>query len=422
MMPASGTVQSCVAKPTTSADGCEADLAISSADFRNRPLWNHFSTMGSTAAGFIDEGARRSATLSIGEHQRRLKQRRQMLILQAASYAAGDIIIWVYAYAGTISLAIPAMFFLCGIGLTAFFAVLSEMNIGDRFDDHFLTSSQAAANIIMQLVFLLAAPEIGFVFLTVIFVIFGFAALRMTSREATILWALTGFGVATIFFFLKAPIALPTGTGPEWFAGAFSFVLTIGQCAYIGSFGNSMRRTLHKRTIELKIANQRIEELAQFDELTGILNRRHIMKCLNEEMARAQRSKSPCSVAIIDLDFFKRINDQFGHPAGDEALRTFAICIFANIRAIDKLGRYGGEEFLLILPDTPKDQAVQTLERLRATVSEVDWTAISGNFKLTMSAGICSVRQTDLAEDILSRVDVALYRAKDAGRNRVVAA
>ena len=146
------------------------------------------------------------------------------------------------------------------------------------------------------------------------------------------------------------------------------------------------------------------------------------MKCLNEEIARAQRSNTPCSVAIIDLDFFKRINDQFGHPAGDEALRTFAIGIFANIRAIDKLGRYGGEEFLLILPDTEKDQAVRTLDRLRVIVSEVDWTAISENLNLTMSAGVCSVRQTDSADDILARVDVALYRAKDVGRNRVVAA
>jgi hypothetical protein len=95
-----------------------------------------------------------------------------MLILQTANYAAGDIIVWIYAYAGTTSIVIPSMFLLCGIGLTAFFAVLSEMNFGDRFEDHFLTSYQAAANIILQLVFLLAAPEIGFLFLTVVFVIF----------------------------------------------------------------------------------------------------------------------------------------------------------------------------------------------------------------------------------------------------------
>ena len=182
-----------------------------------------------------------------------------------------------------------------------------------------------------------------------------------------------------------------------------------------------MRRTLHQRTVELKVAYRRIEELAELDELTSLLNRRYIVKCLNEEMPRAQRGKDPCSVAIIDLDFFKKINDQFGHPAGDEALRTFAISIFANIRTIDKLGRYGGEEFLLILPDTAKDQAVRTLDRLRSIISEVDWTAISGGLNLTMSAGICTVRQTDSVDDILIRADAALYRAKDAGRNRVVA-
>src|ERR1700676_5584478 len=108
-------------------------------------------------------------------------------------------------------------------------------------------------------------------------------------------------------------------------------------------------------------------------------------------MTRAQRTAVACSVAIIDLDFFKRINDQFGHPVGDEALRTFAVTLFANLRTIDKLGRYGGEEFLLILPDTVKDQAVRTLDRLRSIVSEMDWAEISGMMKLTMSAGICAV-------------------------------
>jgi Diguanylate cyclase, GGDEF domain len=86
--------------------------------------------------------------------------------------------------------------------------------------------------------------------------------------------------------------------------------------------------------------------------------------------------------------------------------------IFANIRTIDKLGRYGGEEFLLILPDTAKDQAVRTLDRLRSIISEVDWTAISGGLNLTMSAGICTVRETDSVDDILTRADAALYRAK----------
>ena len=344
-----------------------------------------------------------------------------MLIIQAAGYAVGGIFICVYAGAGAVSNIIPLTFFLCGIGLTAFFAVLSEMKISDRFNDHFLASSQATANITMQLAFLLAAPEIGFLFLAVVFVIFGFASLRMTSREASVLWGLTGLGVATIFFFLKTPITLPIETTAERFAGACSLILTIGEFTYIGFFGQSIRRILHQRTVELKIANRRIEELAQLDELTGLLNRRCIVQCLNEEMARAERSNIPCSVAIIDLDYFKRINDRFGHLAGDEALRTFAISIFANIRTIDKLGRYGGEEFLLVMPDTTIDQAVRTLDRLRLIIAELGWAAISKDMQLTMSAGVCAARQDASADDILARADRALYRAKDAGRNRVVA-
>ena len=377
--------------------------------------------MSSISAGVVDDQVSAREALSVGRSQRRLNQRRHMLIIQAAGYAVGGIFICVYAGAGAVSNIIPLTFFLCGIGLTAFFAVLSEMKIGDRFNDHFLASSQATANITMQLAFLLAAPEIGFLFLAVVFVIFGFASLRMTSREASVLWGLTGLGVATIFFFLKTPITLPIETTAERFAGACSLILTIGEFTYIGFFGQSIRRILHQRTVELKIANRRIEELAQLDELTGLLNRRCIVQCLNEEMARAERSNIPCSVAIIDLDYFKRINDRFGHLAGDEALRTFAISIFANIRTIDKLGRYGGEEFLLVMPDTTIDQAVRTLDRLRLIIAELDWVAISKNMQLTMSAGVCAARQDASADDILARADGALYRAKDAGRNRVVA-
>jgi diguanylate cyclase (GGDEF)-like protein len=376
--------------------------------------------MRSTASTF-DANRSSARALSAADLRRRLGQRQQMLILQAVSYALGDIVLWIYAYAGTIPIVIPSMFFLFGVGLTACFAVLSELNISGRFDDHFLTIPQAVANLILQLGFLVAAPEIGFMFLAVVFVIFGFAALRMTSREAAILWVLTGIGVAAIFFFLKTPIALPMRTPPEWLAGSFSFVVTVGQCAYTGLFGNSMRRTLHRRSIELRIANQRIEELAQLDDLTGLLNRRCIMKLLNEEMARAQRSNIPCSVAIIDLDFFKRINDQLGHPAGDEALRTFGIGLFANIRTIDRLGRYGGEEFLLVLPETTQEQAAQMLDRLRLIISELDWSAILGDMKLTMSAGVCTVGKEESVDAVLARADAALYRAKHAGRNRVVA-
>lgn len=233
--------------------------------------------------------------------QRRLGQRREMLVLQAMSYVLGNIVLWIYGYAETVSLAIPSIFLLCGIGLTAFFAALSEFNISDRFDDHFLTTPQTASNIMLQLGFLLAAPEIGYLFLSFVFVIIGFASLRMTSREAVVLWALTGGAVAAIFLFLKTPVALPMATTAEWLAAAFSFFVTIGQCTYIGLFGNTMRKTLRQRTVELRLAYQHIEELSQTDELTGLPNRRCMLKMLDDEIARGHRG-TPCSVALIDID------------------------------------------------------------------------------------------------------------------------
>lgn len=351
--------------------------------------------------------------------QRRLVQRREMLVIQAMSYVLGDIVLWIYAYAGSVSLAFPVIFLLCGIGLTGLYAVLSEFGISDRFDDHFLTTPQSATNITLQLGFLLAAPEIGYLFLSVVFVIFGFASLRMSSREAVILWTLTGTAVAAIFLSLKTPVALPMETPAEWLAGVFSFVVTLGQCAYIGLFGSTMRKTLHQRTVELRLAYQRIEELAQTDELTGLPNRRSIVKLLDDEIARSRRG-TPCSVAMIDIDWFKRINDGYGHPAGDEVLRTLAITVFASIRANDQFGRFGGEEFLLLLPDTARDEAGLIVERLRKMVAELDWHAFAIDMAVTISAGVATLAPDDSSDTILSRADRALYAAKADGRNRIV--
>ncbi|MGA2996210.1 GGDEF domain-containing protein [Bradyrhizobium sp.] len=171
-----------------------------------------------------------------------------------------------------------------------------------------------------------------------------------------------------------------------------------------------------------RLLAERVEELAQIDELTGVLNRRYIMQELSDEMSRAQRTAEACSIAMIDLDFFKRVNDRFGHPAGDEVLRSFAIAASANIRTIDRLGRYGGEEFLLILPRASKEPATLAVNRLREIVANLDWTAISDELVVTISGGVAQVRLDEAPDEVLARADTALYGAKDAGRNRVISA
>jgi diguanylate cyclase len=298
--------------------------------------------------------------------------------------------------------------------------VLSETHFNDRFEDHYLTIFQISGNVALQLGYLLWAPEIGYAFLTVLFLIFGFGALRMTSRQAIIAWTLTTLGLAPIFLLTDLRIEVPVEFYSERVAAMLGFVITIGQCAFVGLYGSSMRKMLYKRGVELKAANKRIEELAELDELTGSFNRRCIMRMLGDEIARARRLKTPCAIALIDLDWFKRVNDHYGHPTGDEVLRTFAITVFANIRHIDRFGRYGGEEFLLVLPDTPDDEAVRTLNRLRAIVADLDWSAFSPGMQVTISAGVATLKPDETPDAFLARADSALYIAKARGRNRIV--
>jgi diguanylate cyclase (GGDEF) domain len=242
----------------------------------------------------------------------------------------------------------------------------------------------------------------------------------MTSRQAIIAWTLTTLGLAPIFLLTDLRIGMPVALYTERVAAMLGFIITIGQCAFVGLYGSSMRKILYERGVELKAANKRIEELAELDELTGSFNRRCIMRMLDDEIARARRLKTPCAIALIDLDWFKRVNDHYGHPTGDEVLRTFAITVFANIRHIDRFGRYGGEEFLLVLPDTPDDEAVRMLNRLRAIIADLDWSAFSPGMQVTISAGVATLKPDETPDTFLARADSALYIAKARGRNRIV--
>jgi diguanylate cyclase (GGDEF)-like protein len=351
---------------------------------------------------------------------RRAAQRRQMLLLVGTSFAIDAALLLLYHLAGVTPLRTAIGYLSSGLGMTAVFLLLSETHFNDRFNDHYLTTTQNAAGAAIQLLWLYLAPEVGYFFLCIMFIVTGFGVLRMSARQAAVAWTFLAIGIAAVFLGTDKMIALPMSGSFERTITMLALLITIGRFSFVGLYGSMMRETLYKRGKELKQAYARIEELAQFDELTGALNRRMIMAALEDEMALARRGKTACAVALIDLDHFKRVNDQNGHPAGDEALRTFAITMFANIRAIDKLGRYGGEEFLLILPQTEADSAKQMLDRLKAIIAELDWTAISAGMAVTISAGITSLREDDTPDAALARADAALYRAKAAGRNQVV--
>ncbi|HEY2019626.1 GGDEF domain-containing protein [Paraburkholderia sp.] len=167
---------------------------------------------------------------------------------------------------------------------------------------------------------------------------------------------------------------------------------------------------------------QRMERLATIDDLTGVLGRRAFIAQTEALLDDARLAKSKLSIAILDIDNFKRINDRHGHAAGDKALAHVASTISLGIRQTDIVGRIGGEEFALLLPLTGKEEAARLTNRLRAIVAESVSQAPSGDVTCTLSAGVDEFRAGDTVASVMARADTALYAAKASGRNCVVLA
>ena len=173
-------------------------------------------------------------------------------------------------------------------------------------------------------------------------------------------------------------------------------------------------------TEELRLARDALETAATRDSLTGLWNRRSILELLKRDMARAQREEKPLAAIMIDIDYFKRINDRIGHPAGDKVLTEVTNRVAATLRSADILGRIGGEEFLIILYPADDQTAIEVMERARLACKADPVVVDSGEFDVTISLGAAVVddfEDVDLAV-ILKTADHALYRAKEGGRNR----
>ena len=189
----------------------------------------------------------------------------------------------------------------------------------------------------------------------------------------------------------------------------------------LGAQLGNIRQRLRLQRNELEQALERIRELATRDDLTGLYNRRYMQERLTQQINEVQRSGGRFSLCMADLDHFKRINDTHGHGIGDLVLRQFADIARTCLRESDTLARWGGEEFLVLLPDTGTGQAAQSMERLRTAVAEQCALPEVPDLKVTFSAGVTEYRSGETAEQAVERADRALYRAKAEGRNRVVA-
>jgi diguanylate cyclase (GGDEF)-like protein len=165
---------------------------------------------------------------------------------------------------------------------------------------------------------------------------------------------------------------------------------------------------------------ERLRLSATTDELTGIANRRAFLHALEIEVARAERNGAPLSVAVIDLDHFKKVNDRYGHAGGDSVLKGFADVARRTMRTGDVVGRLGGEEFGVLMPDTDVVAAKRACERLRAEVAAARFTTPGDEpVRVTISSGIALLVAGEERDHLVTRADDALYKAKESGRNQV---
>jgi diguanylate cyclase (GGDEF)-like protein len=281
-----------------------------------------------------------------------------------------------------------------------------------RFRDASLTGAQmlSAFFVIVVSAYFIDKGARGVV-LPILLMIFYFGIYRLDSQQMTTLALITIAMYGAMLWVLHA--FKPEGLDMQLeFLYWWIFSVVALWFALVSGHVSRLRR-------ELALRKAAIEALLERDELTGVGNRRYLTQTLEQEKNRSDRTGTPFCVAMLDLDHFKRVNDTYGHQAGDRLLKAFAQIVQVELRKIDYFGRYGGEEFTLVMADTRLDGALVMAERLRDNMEHARHADIDPALVQTVSIGVAEHRRGESIEQTLLRADRAMYKAKARGRNCV---
>lgn len=312
------------------------------------------------------------------------------------------------------------------VNLSFYLLIRSGLNL--RFADPSLTLAQMAVSIPTALFVMYQAQDARSVFLLLSLSVMMYGLFQFRTRDFIIMSALFLGGYAILIGSLMMQRPLEVRLQVEilrWIALAVALMQFSALGGYIGRLRHKVKEKneeLAKRNIELEQALHRNEELAIRDELTGVFNRRYLMEMIAMEKQRCDRNGRVFSICIVDVDFFKHVNDTYGHLAGDEVLRAIAKTASDTMRQTDYFGRYGGEEFALVLTDTLIEGALATAERVRQRIENLCFPEISPSLKVAVSIGIAEMQLHEETGSTFKRADQALYRAKENGRNQCVIA
>lgn len=357
-----------------------------------------------------------NAVLSTDSRQRRTLG----LLLLAALVTATVVALLVYATAIGVAEARHigwlAAFF--GLFMVGFYATIRS-GLNRRFNDPTLALPQViSAQSLIAAGYAMTGPVHGAtVIMLSLVMVFGMFSLRPAALRVASLYTVAVMGVVMYWCVRHQPEHYPARL--ELFNFALTAIVMIAISQLSGQLMD-MRTRVKTQKIALEQALSHIKEMAARDELTGLPNRRRMMDLLQEHATRHARGGPRFFVCIIDLDHFKSINDTFGHAAGDAVLRAFASQAQQVLRTTDMIGRWGGEEFLLLLPETPPGEPTLGVARLRDTLAVMPASPSLPDLRVRFSAGFARYEDGEPIDQAIERADRALYAAKSAGRNRSV--
>jgi diguanylate cyclase (GGDEF)-like protein len=315
------------------------------------------------------------------------------------SYLVDTLVYGAFALAGTIDPWVAAAYGLAGAGHLALFASIHwYCDVEGGSDPQLVRWQMAYAT----------------------FLVFAFGSLRMELRQALATWFIAFLGIGLVLAIPSQPtIGLVDPSRVEVLLFCVAFALIALRTTILGYYGTAMRMRLFKANVSLKSAKLDAERLAARDPLTGALTRRAMLPLVERTLKRATRSGLRGCVVMIDLDWFKSINDRYGHLVGDRVLKRVVERIRECSREVDIVGRYGGEEFLLLLQGVDETVAAQLVERTRLSISATDWSQIAAGLKVSVSCGVAGTRANDTVDSLIARADHALYEAKRGGRDQM---
>ena len=356
------------------------------------------------------------ARMALGSDAHR--RRHVLLLLRSLlPYTVAAVVI-IHSWRLQLLPAMTAQWLLAGCLATfALMFTLVRSGWSNRFEDPVLTYPHALITILLTLtayatVGAQRADTLILVAQTIVLAMFRLRPSQVLSLGVLATALLAG---CILSLSLLHPAQYSSASGWTHFVVAGSTLLLL---SLVGKWISDIRVRIGRQARELEEAVRTVQQMATTDMLTGALNRRMLTELAEAEMRLSERSGAPVCVALIDVDHFKRINDQHGHGVGDAVLKALAQTAQTQLRQVDKFGRWGGEEFLLMLPRILERDALAAVERLRQVVESQHYNEVPG-LRVTFSAGVAQYRHGETLEQLIERADEALYTAKHTGRNQV---